>query len=1233
MANKLSEISAKQIRVYLDQVLKTGSHATYERKLASLGKFFAWAKKEAHLATNPIEEYLSQETTNTPQPVKKLFYSSLQNRIIAKFSGKPKLQDLFYKAFYTRPNWYQTYHSVSITNYFHIAILVIFCAALSFGVYDQAKSRTQLAQAYPANPTSPSRYLSFQGRLTNQYGNPITVATDLVFKLYDDPTAGSTLWNAAGTTCSITPDQDGIFSTLLGSTCGSAITNSVFSENAQVYLGVKAGTDAEATPRVQIATVAYALNSETLQGLPAGTGPSAIPFIDSTGKLSIAAASPTIESTSGTFAITSQAMTISTADTTNGAINITPDGTGALNLTFEGTAAGGGAGGFVNATDANLTSGSLYYGSVASNATGYDLLQLQSGSSPTTKFSVNNAGNVYVAGNLGVGVTSPAQKVDISGNLQFSGSLMPNSAAGSSGQFLSSAGAGAPPTWTSTIPATSVAFSGITSGTNTQANMSVGTGAALNYADSGTINASSLIGSTWAIPGTIGSGTPNTGAFTTLTSTGNSFFATTSGNVGIGTTNPLQKLQVAGDINIESGSGVRINNTATSGQYLRGDGTRFVSSAIQIGDLPTITAAGGWTDGGASVYLTTTADNVGIGTTSPASGNKLHVEGQCVEENTLITISNYSNCPNCSKQIPIKNVQPGDKTLSLNEATNQFEYQTVEKTLDMGFKEIYELTTETGKKIETTGNHPYLARTSFSRENEINHSESNHQKSESNLGSDKKPVNINHFDFTDKTIDKYNDSIEANKLAVNTNGLDEANAAINQPAAKSEKNEVKTKITFDEEKNLDINNTLSQWTKVVYLQEGDEIATINGFNGELTFEKIVSIKILPPKHVYDLQISNTHNFVANGIVAHNTYISGNVGIGTTNPSQQLELTGDLKIGGDDLFMATNTANYFLMADGTNYNPVSPADARTGLGLGAGGAGDIWVEKAGDTMTGNLTFSGSQSIIGGTATTADLTLQTTSGVGTTGADMHFLVGNNGATEAMTILNSGNVGIGTTGPVAKLDIGGYIPLFSTALGEAKLSVSTDTNLASGVQMGNINTGTAADFRFLIKDTTDHYMAFAVPGTGNTGTLFGATRSTLDLLFTNGGTARTLAIGTVAASDILFGTNNTERMVINSNGSVDIANDVAIAGNLTVGSQNVCRADGTNCPSVSLSYVGSCNVITATPCKCNAGETIMLLQSYGFTSAGSSFCRVVNQNSISVYGERENSNARVCDFACFK
>jgi len=60
------------------------------------------------------------------------------------------------------------------------------------------------------------------------------------------------------------------------------------------------------------------------------------------------------------------------------------------------------------------------------------------------------------------------------------------------------------------------------------------------------------------------------------------------------------------------------------------------------------------------------------------------------------------------------------------------------------------------------------------------------------------------------------------------------------------------------------------------------------------------------------------------------------------------------------------------------------------------------------------------LIGGTTTTSPLTFKTTTGVGTTGADHIFQVGNNGATEAMRILNDATIGIGTTTPTSKLDI---------------------------------------------------------------------------------------------------------------------------------------------------------------------------------------------------------------------
>ncbi|PTT25921.1 hypothetical protein DBR28_17925 [Chryseobacterium sp. HMWF028] len=58
-------------------------------------------------------------------------------------------------------------------------------------------------------------------------------------------------------------------------------------------------------------------------------------------------------------------------------------------------------------------------------------------------FTVTNTGNV------GVGKTVPMEKIDVVGNVQFSGTLKPNGNAGTSGQVLTSQGTASPPTWVS----------------------------------------------------------------------------------------------------------------------------------------------------------------------------------------------------------------------------------------------------------------------------------------------------------------------------------------------------------------------------------------------------------------------------------------------------------------------------------------------------------------------------------------------------------------------------------------------------------------------------------------------------------------------------------------------------------------------------------------------------------------------------------------------------------------
>ena len=51
------------------------------------------------------------------------------------------------------------------------------------------------------------------------------------------------------------------------------------------------------------------------------------------------------------------------------------------------------------------------------------------------------------AQNVGIGTATPSEKLDVLGNLKFSGALMPNNNAGTVGRILTSGGPGVPPTW------------------------------------------------------------------------------------------------------------------------------------------------------------------------------------------------------------------------------------------------------------------------------------------------------------------------------------------------------------------------------------------------------------------------------------------------------------------------------------------------------------------------------------------------------------------------------------------------------------------------------------------------------------------------------------------------------------------------------------------------------------------------------------------------------------------
>ncbi|MDH4227890.1 MAG: MopE-related protein [Deltaproteobacteria bacterium] len=98
--------------------------------------------------------------------------------------------------------------------------------------------------------------LTYQGRLTNSSGLAITGQVDITFNIYSVPTGGAPLWTQtiAGVTV-----VNGIFTATLG-TVVNPINSSVIS-GADVYIGVKVGTDVEMMPRQKFAAVPYSVKA------------------------------------------------------------------------------------------------------------------------------------------------------------------------------------------------------------------------------------------------------------------------------------------------------------------------------------------------------------------------------------------------------------------------------------------------------------------------------------------------------------------------------------------------------------------------------------------------------------------------------------------------------------------------------------------------------------------------------------------------------------------------------------------------------------------------------------------------------------------------------------------------------------------------------------------------------------------------------------------------------------